>query len=309
MSPMAAHRQPLPDSRWHFAHGPIDIVIGADGDPDAVCAAHEAAWQRFEPLLDELVAELPLLRRPIEGPNPLRGVVATRMWQACVPFSSDYITPMAAVAGAVAQELIACYCRPGVRRAWVNNGGDIALHLAPGEQVRIGLFADLAQLDNGALLRAMQGRLALDGTFIVRAEDGVRGVATSGWRGRSFSLGIADSVTVLARDAAGADAAATVIANAVNVDAPGIRRAPANELRDDTDLGAIPVTVDVPPLPADAVRAALDRGAACAQALRSRGHIAAAALVCQRRVRLITTATTAHTTARAPTLLEAAATP
>ena len=32
-----------------------------------------------------------------------------------------------------------------------------------------------------------------------------RGVATSGWRGRSHSLGIADSVTVVARNAAAAD--------------------------------------------------------------------------------------------------------
>ena len=47
----------------------------------------------------------------------------------------------------------------------------------------------------------------------------MRGIATSGWRGRSFSLGIADAVTVLAATAAEADAAATVIANAV--DLPG----------------------------------------------------------------------------------------
>jgi ApbE superfamily uncharacterized protein (UPF0280 family) len=302
---MAAQRRPLSDLRWHFTHGPIDIVIGADGDADAVRAAHEAAWRRFEPLLDELVAELPLLRRPINGPNPLRGVVARRMWQACVPFTSSYITPMAAVAGSVAQELIACYRCPGVRRAWVNNGGDIALHLTDGESVRIGLFADLAQLDAQAVLRAAQGQLALDGTFVVHAADGVRGVATSGWRGRSFSLGIADSVTVLARDAARADAAATVIANAVNADAPGIERVPANALRDDTDLGAIPVTVSVPPLPADAVRDALDRGEACAQALRARGHIIATAMVCQKQARLVT----AHTTALAPSLLDLAPTP
>ncbi|MCW5657686.1 MAG: UPF0280 family protein [Burkholderiaceae bacterium] len=307
---MAAQRQALPDSRWHFMHGPIDIVIGADGEADAVQAAHEAAWQRFEPLLDELVAELPLLRQPIvaERPcaladaNPLRGVVARRMWQACAPFSGDFITPMAAVAGSVAQELIACYRRPGVRRAWVNNGGDIALHLTPGEQVRIGLFADLARLDATQVLRAAQDRLALDGTLVVRAEDGVRGVATSGWRGRSFSLGIADSVTVLAREAAAADAAATVVANAVNVHASGIRRTPAHALRDDTDLGALPVTVDVPTLPAAAVSEALDRGQACALALQARGLVLAAALLCQRQARLVT----AHTTALAPSLLETA---
>jgi ApbE superfamily uncharacterized protein (UPF0280 family) len=240
--------------------------------------------------------------RPITGPNPLRGVVACRMWHACVPFSADYITPMAAVAGSVAQELIACYQRAGVSRAWVNNGGDIALHLVGGEQVRIGVFADLAQLDADAALRVAQGRLALDGTFVVRADDGVRGVATSGWRGRSFSLGIADSVTVLARDAASADAAATVIANAVNVDAPGIERAPANALRDDSDLGSIPVTVGVPALPPVFVNDALSHGERRARSLLSRGHIVAAVLVCQRHVRLVT----AHTTALAPSLLETA---
>jgi ApbE superfamily uncharacterized protein (UPF0280 family) len=284
---MAAQRQPLPGSRWHFTHGPIDIVIGADGDADVLHDSHEAAWQRFQPLLGELVAELPLLREPITGPNPLRGVVACRMWRACVPFSAQYITPMAAVAGAVAQELIACYRRPGVRRAWVNNGGDISLHLAAGESVRIGLFADLARLDGHAVLRAAHGRLALDGRFVVHADDGVRGVATSGWRGRSFSLGIADSVTVLARDAADADAAATVIANAVNVEAPGIRRVPADELRDDTDLGTIPVTVDVPLLSPGLVNEALRRGELCARTLLARGYIAAAALVCQGQARLV----------------------
>lgn len=284
---MAARRQRLAGDRWHFAHGPIDIVIGADGDASAVQAAHEAAWRRFEPLLGELVAELPLLRSPIDGPNPLQGGVACRMWQACVPFSSSYITPMAAVAGSVAQELIVCYQRPGVRRAWVNNGGDIALHLVDGESARIGLFADLAAFDATAALRAAQGHLGLDGCLTVHAADGVRGVATSGWRGRSFSLGIADSVTVLARDAASADAAATVIANAVDVDWPGIERAPANQLRDDTDLGAIPVTVHVPPLPPAAVQQALAHGEARALALQARGLIVAAALVCQQQARLV----------------------
>ena len=109
----------------------------------------------------------------------------------------------------------------------------------------------------------------------------MRGVATSGWRGRSFSLGIADSVTVLARDAATADAAATVIANVVNVDAPGIERVPSNALRDDSDLGAIPVTVNVPPLDIPTVQRALRAGAWRARELRAAGLIWSAALVCQ----------------------------
>ncbi|HOO40207.1 MAG TPA: hypothetical protein PK653_02085 [Syntrophales bacterium] len=62
---MNATRTRLPDGRWHFQRGPIDLVIGADGDARAVEAAHEAAWNRFESVLAELVAELPALRRAV----------------------------------------------------------------------------------------------------------------------------------------------------------------------------------------------------------------------------------------------------
>jgi hypothetical protein len=271
---MTAQRQPLPGRRWHFQHGPMDIVIGAEGAPDAVAQAHEAAWRRFVPLLDELVSELPLLRLPVADSCPLASAVARRMWWACHPYRSAYITPMAAVAGAVAQELIACYERPGVTRAWANNGGDIALHLAAGESVNVGLLSDLARFDPAA-------PPPLDGAFTVHSALPVRGVATSGWRGRSFSLGIADSVTVLAATAAQADAAATVIANAVNVEDPRILRRPACELKDDSDLGAIPVTVDVPPLDQRQVDAALRAGQRRARELHACGLLWTALLGCQ----------------------------
>ncbi len=280
---MSAARLPLPDGRWHFQHGPMDIVIGADGDADAVSAAHDAAWHRFAPLLDELVAELPKLRAPVRSVDsdcPLSGTVARRMWQACHPYRDAFITPMAAVAGAVAEELIACYRRDGITRAWINNGGDIALHLAPRHSVSIGLYADLARFDGQ---QARDG-IDIDGRFTVSAALPVRGVATSGWRGRSFSLGVADSVTVLARTAAAADAAATVIANAVNVDDPRIVRRPACDLKDDSDLGAIPVTVDVPPLNRPIVEKALRSGARRARELRAAGLVWSAALVCQGRL-------------------------
>jgi ApbE superfamily uncharacterized protein (UPF0280 family) len=273
---MTAHRAPLADGRWHFQHGPIDLVIGADGAPHAVAAAHEAAWTRFGPLLGELVAELPSLRRAVAGGCTLRGVVARRMWTACVPHAARFITPMAAVAGAVADELIDCYRRPGIRRAWVNNGGDIALHLAPGADVRVGLFADLARCENPRF-----SGLGLDGRFTIAHHDPVRGIATSGWRGRSFSLGIADSVTVLAGTAAAADAAATMIANAVDVDDARIVRRPASAIKDASDLGDRLVTVDVPTLDTDTVHRALRAGLKQAEALRAAGTIAACALVCQ----------------------------
>lgn len=279
---MSAQRTALDGGRWHLNHGPIDIIAEAHGNDVEVAVAHEHAWRRFAVLLDELVAELPLLRRPVGTDCPVKGPVARRMWEACAPFRAGFITPMAAVAGAVAQELIACFHRPGIERAWINNGGDIALHLAPGQTARIGLFADLARFD----LRDC-GPITTDGQFELRAEHPARGVATSGWRGRSFSLGIADSVTVLAATAAQADAAATVIANAVDADDPGIRRCPASECKDDSDLGDIPVTVDVATLAPAVVHRALEAGVARAERLQQLGLAWSVVLVCQGQWRVV----------------------
>ena len=279
---MQAQRKPMDAQRWHFQHGPIDLVISADGDAAALASAHAAAWQRFEQVLPELVQELPLLRQAVSSNAtdcPLKGPVARRMWQACRPYAMDFITPMAAVAGSVAQEIIACYQRPGIARAWVNNGGDIAMHLTPGQSLMVGLYADIARLD----VAQLQDQLLLDGQFSVEAAMPVRGVATSGWRGRSFSMGIADSVTVLARTAAQADAAATVIANAVNVNDARVQRAPAASLKDDSDLGQRLVTTGVPPLAPALVLQALQAGLATARALQSEGLIDSALLVCQQQ--------------------------
>ena len=271
-----AQRHAMGEGRWHLQHGPIDIVAEAQGEEAVVAAAHQAAWQRFASVLGELVAELPGLRQPVGHACTLRGPIARRMWQACAPFRPAFITPMAAVAGAVAQELIASYDRPGITRAWVNNGGDIALHLAAGQSTRVGLLADLARFDPRTL-----GALSTDAQFEVQAAHGVRGIATSGWRGRSFSLGIADSVTVLAATAAEADAAATVVANAVDVPDGAIVRRPASALKDDSDLGDIPVTVGVPALAPQQVRRALESGAARARALQRAGRVWSVLLVCQ----------------------------
>ncbi|MFY3383944.1 UPF0280 family protein [Paracidovorax sp. MALMAid1276] len=278
MTSSHASRNWLPDGRWHFQHGPIDLVIRAEGDAATVVHAHEDAFVRFQTVLQELVDELPALRSPVGQQCPVQGVVARRMWTACAPYREGFITAMAAVAGAVAEEILACYVRDGVDRAWVNNGGDIALHLAPGQGADVGVVADLAGTHRALL---QQRATPLDGTMHIDSSMPVRGVATSGWRGRSLSLGIADSVTVLARTAAQADAAATVVANAVNVQDARITRMPAWLVRDDSDLGGMQVTVDVPPLPLAQVQSALQRGLHKAQALQSQGLLWFALLACQ----------------------------
>jgi ApbE superfamily uncharacterized protein (UPF0280 family) len=253
--------------RLHLRHGPIDLVIEAWGEPDEVALAYRQAAATFDGLLEALVAELALLRRPVgEVPPPIRGPVARRMVEAVWPHRAVFITPMAAVAGAVADHVLAAMCRGRrLARAYVNDGGDIALHLAPGERLTLGMVADIHHP-------------RLDGTIALDAADPVRGVATSGWAGRSFSLGIADAVTVLARSAAAADAAATLIANAVDLDHPAIERRPAQDLDPDSDLGDRPVTVAVGALDPAAIATALARGAAAAEAMLAHGLILGAGL-------------------------------
>jgi ApbE superfamily uncharacterized protein (UPF0280 family) len=264
---------PLSDGRWHFQHGPIDIVILAQGDTRAVEQAHQAAWNRFSSVLTELVGEIVLLRSPVGDECELEGQIAKFMWhacRACMNGSEQFITPMAAVAGSVAQCLIEYYRRDGIERACIHDGGDIALHLQEGQSFTVGLFSDLAKLN-----------MSLDGKFRITSDMGVHGIATSGWRGRSFSLGIADSVTVLAESASYADAAATLIANKVNIDEPGIVRRPANTIKDDSDLGALMVTVDVPDLSVSQIESALQRGLLAANELKNSGLIFACVLSCK----------------------------
>ena len=274
-----AVRAALDGGRWHYQHGPIDLIIGAHGSAKAVEAALEDAWQRFRGVLAELVAELPRLRTPVGQACDLSGPVARRMWDACAPYRERFITPMAAVAGSVAQEIAAFFARPGIERAWVNNGGDIALWLADGQRITVAVCDDPRRLPDE--------HHPAPASLVIDAASPVRGVATSGWRGRSFSMGIADAVTVLADTAARADAAATMIANAVDCEHPAVVRRPACELADDTDLGERLVTVAVGALPPDRVEAALDAAERVARGFAQRGLIAQALLSLQGRSRIV----------------------
>ena len=262
--------------RLHLQHGPIDLIIAADGPREEVAAAYRQARATFAPLLADLVDELSLLRRPLgEDPVAVNGPVARRMVSACQPHAGRFITPMAAVAGAVADYVLTALCDGrSLKRAYVNNGGDIALYLTPGAHFEIGIVPSLAAP-------------RIEAVATITAASPVRGVATSGQGGRSLSFGIADAVTVLARSGAEADAAATVIANAVDIDSPVIERQPANTVVEDTDLGALPVVTSVGTLTAAEVESALDGGRAVAAEMIERGLIAAAYLNLRGRQRLV----------------------
>ncbi len=259
--------------RLHLQHGPIDLVIGADGDR---ARAFQAARDRFETVLAELMDELDALRAPVWSLiAPPTGETALRMHHAAQAFSDGgFLTPMAAVAGAVAETVLDAMVRNAdLHRAYVNNGGDVALHLSAG--ARFGMEMQT------------QGRKHL-GNIANSHGDPIRGVATSGRGGRSLSLGIADSVTVLARSAAEADVSATLIANAVDLPAhPAIRRQPAYCVRDDSDLGDTLVVTGCGWLAPDDRDNALDAGMKLASKLMNGGRIIGASLHLQGNTRTI----------------------
>ena len=271
--------------RLHLQDGPIDLIVEAFGTAAEVEAAYRTACDRFATILDELCGELRFLRTALsgivqnanseDGPHP-RGAVAQRMIAATLPYAAQhFITPMAAVAGAVADEILTTMTTAQLSRAYVNDGGDIALHLSAGEKFVVGMVQ-------------RPDRPSLFGTTTLEFSQPVRGIATSGWRGRSFSLGIADAVTVLADRAATADAAATIIANAVDLPGhPRILRVPARELAPDSDLGEIPVTQAVRELTAAEINEALTRGVTTAESLLQRKLICAAALCLQGETRVV----------------------
>ncbi len=263
--------------RLHLQHGPIDIIAEVFGSGQEVQRSYAQAADAFSNVLADLVKVLPHLREQLgEGPSVLLTGVAAEMRQACLPYANEhFVTSMAAVAGAVADHVLAAMIRDcNLKKAYVNNGGDIAFYLSPGESMRA------AVVNN-------QDSPALDAGIELRSSEAIGGIATSGWRGRSLSPGIADAVTILASTAAAADVAATLIAGAVRIDSPVIIRQPANSLRDDTDLGEMLVTTAVGPLSEEEINLALAAGYATAEEFQQRGLIQSAYLSLQGTTRVL----------------------
>ncbi len=257
----------LPDGkRVHFHHGPTDVIVEIFG-PNREEALSKAS-ERFQTMLAGLVGELNELRAPYAETTRFQDPTARRMQAAVGKFAEQFITPMAAVAGAIADEIIAALT-DGVQieKAYANNGGDIAIHLGPGQKIIV---------------------MSATGPIEIPHDSPVRGVATSGWRGRSHSLGIADAVTVVAGSAAVADAAATMIANAVDLPGnPAIHRIAAKEVSPDTDLGTREITADVGPLSQNEVDEALSNGVRHAEGFLEQRKIHGASLTLNGQTRIV----------------------
>ena len=276
---MRATAQRLPGDRLHLSDGPIDLLIWVEGSPAERHSAYRSALNRFLTILDELVEELPLLRQALPHHSPpVEGAVAVRMLTAATPYQEKFVTPMIAVAGSVADEVLAAMLSArDYRRAYVNNGGDIAVHVSPGTSLRIGIIP----------VPGIPGLASPNRQIEINDDSKIGGIATSGFNGRSLSFGIADSVTVAACDAATADVAATLIGNEVYAEHPSIRRKPAIEIDPDSDLGLQKVTVARGAIPQTVIQSALDRGAKIAQSFVEQKLITGAFLTCFGRDRIV----------------------
>jgi len=247
----------------------IDGSVAGARQPE-VCG--EAARYAIR-VLEEIATHQSAMQVPAcEVAQPPEGLFARTMWAAAVAIGDSDLTPMAAVAGTIADATADFLAEKGLTRVIVNNGGDLALYAAEGERIAVGIRSDL---DSPAVTHRV----------VLSQGMGVRGVCTSGFGGRSFTRGIASAATVFAATAAIADAAATAIANATYVASPAILRRPADTLYPDTDLKGVEVTVSVGALTSADIARALAQGINRGEALENKDLIVGACVTVQRRTR------------------------
>jgi len=225
-------------------------------------------------ILEEVAAAKKQLSLPAIDSDPPTGAgVPFKMWQATRMIGAEDLTSMATVAGAIGDATADFLHSFGLSKTIVNNGGDIAIRLACGEFVNIGIQSDI---NNGEIAHSI----------LVYGPTGIGGICTSGLGGRSFTRGIASAVTVLAKTAAIADAAATAIANATFIHHPNIVRRPADEFDPQTDLKGVEVTCGVGDLEEGFIAVCLKKALNYADTLADQGTIVGAVISIKGQTRL-----------------------
>jgi uncharacterized protein len=161
--------------------------------------------------------------------EPPLGSLPHVMWEAARLVGDSDLTPMASVAGTIADATADFLVSLGMTRVVVNNGGDLALRLTGAERLYVGIRRDIRSTE-------------VTHKVLLTAEMGIGGVATSGLGGRSFTRGVASSATAFAPTCARADAAATALGNATCVNSSKVERCRAESIYPDTDLKGIEIT-------------------------------------------------------------------
>ncbi|HTY24151.1 MAG TPA: FAD:protein FMN transferase [Desulfomonilaceae bacterium] len=253
--------------------GPMRMFI--DGSfhgtrrPETCRQAAESAIK----FLEEIAYHRDSVRAPANSLSaPPEGLLVHTMWAAVSMIGDGDLTPMAAVAGTIADATADFLSNSGLTRVVVNNGGDVALRMEEEEKVSVGIRPDV-------------NRPRISHRIILTPEMAVGGVCTSGLGGRSFTRGIASAATVFAHRSDIADAAATAVANATYVKSPAVHRRLADAVDPDTDLKGVEVTTRVGALACSEIELALEQGIARAEELVKRGLIKGACVTVKSRMR------------------------
>jgi ApbE superfamily uncharacterized protein (UPF0280 family) len=252
----------LADGSALVSQGPLHmtIAVSKEGIPSPGLA-QEGAEKALE-LLKTLADLLSVIKRRSHTIKRVQGLpsIVQRMIQATQQMEDPYLTPLAAVAGAVSDEVADFLEARDGSRIIVNNGGDIALRLRRDETIKVGVRLDVQ-------------RQACAYSLMVTGMMGIGGVATSGLGGRSFTKGLASAVVAIGQSAVYADAAATVLGNSTWVDDPNIDTELAEKLYPDTDIAGQRVVIKVGQIEEKKIGEAMQNGLRTASLLIDKGLI------------------------------------
>ncbi len=241
--------------------GPASLVIRGEKNGKAHAFLRKEVESLVADILRDIRECLPVLRQRAHRIRNVSALpeVAKRMTAAAKMVSETTLTPMAAVAGTVADMVKEHFTARDIDLLMVNNGGDLSIFNATGRALTVGI-GDI-----------VTGKVT---PYVIRLKD-MRdlGMATSGFGGRSLTLGIADTVTAIAGTGAVADAAATHICNRTTIEAGAVVRKAAELVDPETDIPDEDVTVEVGPLSDALIAQALARGLGTARDLTDRNII------------------------------------
>jgi len=244
--------------------GPMRLVIRAWNKTQPQISPARRAAEASILYLERIARCRPLLSRPWPQIKDLcDDELAQRMVTSVKTIGDGDLTPMAAVAGTIADAVADWLFERGLTRVIVDNGGDIAVRLAEGEKITVGVRPHVASPLISHVIRLDSSRSAW-------------GVTTSGMGGRSFTRGIASAVTVLADNASLADAAATAVANSCFVADKGILQLPAEKIDPNSDLRSTLITAEVGRLSSEKILAAINNARQKADEFSQKGIIVGA---------------------------------
>jgi ApbE superfamily uncharacterized protein (UPF0280 family) len=237
----------LPGGSVLAESGPMRLVISAGiGKVHQPEMALRAAAESFG-FLERIAQHRKFLGRHfLECRGEIKDPLVLKMIGSVVMIGDEDLTPMAAVAGSIADEVADFLFERGMTKVVVDNGGDVAIRADREAPITVGIRPDVTD-------RAVDHVIGLDPRL--RSH----GVATSGLGGRSLTRGIASAATVIARTASLADAAATAVANASFLEDAQVWRRPADEIDPYTDIPGLDITVKVGALSEDQKTRALSK--------------------------------------------------